>query len=79
MHRVHIQLHCFKNLVIFFLVGIGRVNTSKMKLLLLTVLVVAMAYKVRLVGDHSFRVLRIEQGGLGVKCYALFNELLMYC
>ena len=23
--------------------------------------------------------LRIEEGGLGVKCYALFNELSIYC
>ena len=29
---------------------------------------------------HSdVHTLRIEQGGLGVKCYALFKELLMYC
>ena len=28
---------------------------------------------------HGLLDLRIEQGGLGVKCYALFNELLMYC
>ena len=49
MHGLH--LYHSEELVIFFRIE-KDVNISKMKLLLLTVLVVAMAYQVRLLRNH---------------------------